>query len=285
MALRSVSFLCCAGLATTIAFSSACDDESDRRDAAPGSSGNVAEAGQRAASEDSTGGIGGAAPDSSDSSGSGERASGGSTPAGASMGGSPAGEAGATLGGNSALSGAGGQPSEEAARYTFDSDRESWEVRYAEPANLADIANLVWSSNDGDPAPGMLELIAPFGGAAQNVGFGVVLPAPTDLRGKTIRARVQIHLGLDADLGAHPARAKIYVLSGSNNVHADTGRSIGQTGAWSSVALEVSAPAFVDTRSGSYDPGDIREIGVEIATDDATGTAMTGVVFVDTLTF
>lgn len=280
MASRTFLSVFRAGLVTSVVFASGCGGVDD----SGGRGGGISDAGQSAGGSITGGGLGGTPAGGSSS---GDPSTGGvaSTAGDSSGGGATAGGQAVETGGEPGTGGEGGEPSEATKGYTFDSDRASWEVRSTDPVSLAGVANLVWSFDDGNPQPGMLELIAPFSGSDQRVAIGVRLPAPVDLRGKTVRAYIRISFGVDGDLAAHPASAKIYVSSGSNDVHAEAGRSIDTTEAWTSVAFEASNPALIDTGSGEYDPSDIREIGIQLDTGGTSMTAQAAVDLIDTVSY
>jgi hypothetical protein len=132
----------------------------------------------------------------------------------------------------------------------------------------------------------MLQLVAPFNSAGQSVRVGIPFSTPVNLAGKTVVANVEVVYGLAADLAATPAGGRIYVRSGVASVYADTGyQNLDAGGKWFGLSLNASAPAFVDTSAGSYDATDIREIGVEIATNRMATTTTTAVVTIDTVAY
>jgi hypothetical protein len=168
--------------------------------------------------------------------------------------------------------------------WPFDSDLQSWQLRSTIPTTLQGIVTLVWSGDDGDPEPGMLQLIAPFDSASQSALVGIAFAAPVDLTGKTVRAKIKVVYGLASDLGSTPAGAKIYVRSGVANVYADSGaQDLNAQGKWFDLSLNASAPTFLENGGSGYDASDIREIGIVIDTNSTAVTTTTAVVAIDTV--
>ena len=85
-----------------------------------------------------------------------------------------AGASSAGANGGTQTAGAGGNGGSVAITksWAFDSGLESWEVRATVPTALQGIVALVWSGDNGDPQPGMLQLVAPFDSAGQSVRVG-----------------------------------------------------------------------------------------------------------------
>jgi hypothetical protein len=181
--------------------------------------------------------------------------------------------------------GNGGAPQGTTESWTFDSGPEAWEVRSTNPTTLQDVVVLVWSGDDGNPRPGMLQLVAPFDSAGQSAQIGLRPASPLDLTGKTLSANVKVAYGLGADLAANPGGARIYVRSGNASTRATSAfRNLDAAGQWFSLSLDASAPSVVDTSAGSYDVTDVREIGIEIASNSTAGST-TGVIVIDTVAF
>jgi len=217
--------------------------------------------------------------------------------------------AGATAAGGSSTSSAGtGGATMKTKIYSFDADLEGWDFVYGSSGALpgdAGTATVIkktdpgmtvkWVATGGDPAstPGAMEIDIPFTSAAQYVGVGINLglaitgQAQLDLTGKVLTANVKLvsQAGDATDLMNNPDGAKLYAKSGMNYVYAAGAHLNTTVGTWTTLSLDFSAPSSVDETNGTFDPSDIREIGVQLETSGTTTTAMSAVVLVDTITY
>jgi hypothetical protein len=161
-------------------------------------------------------------------------------------------------------------------------DKEGWDFVETEPAELRNLVTVVWSGDDGEPAPGMLEAIVPFDGPDQIARVGAPLEA-VDLSDKELTGNVQLFTGLDGNLASNPGTIRLYVRSGPTGVTAyGPARPLDATGSWLTLALDASDP---DSVAAGYDSMDVREIGVEFGTNGATDSASVAVVLVDTVAY
>lgn len=195
-------------------------------------------------------------------------------------GGSSVGGGSATMGGRSG-GGAGGNGTGGAVTgegWTFETDMEEgpqWVASYSSPATLAAASDVSHDATEGNPDPGALRIVIPFaatqtGGAEGNqkvhlgasVGNASADETALDLTGKTIRARFKLVEGLTTDT-ANPGGAKLYVKSGEEFLWADGGWTNIETLNWMALTINVSSPVY---KTVGFDPTDIREIGIEIAT-------------------
>lgn len=211
-------------------------------------------------------------------------------------------------GGSNAATGTGGTGGTGTVTkiYSFDSDLEGWIVQYTSAGVIgsgpmlgtnaplipkADVM-LSWTSTDGNPStpPGAMELRIPYTTASQYVGVGVSLAAPVNLTGKVLTANVKVVSGLgDAvDLVSNPGGAKLYAKSGPAYIYAAGDyKSVSAIGTWYQITFTLSTPSFtaVDPDGGTFDPSDIREIGVQLDTGGTTTTATAAVDMIDAVQY
>jgi hypothetical protein len=215
----------------------------------------------------------------SDTSG-GSNATGGS---GVSVGGGTS-TMGGRAGGGASGSGTGGAATGEG--WTFDTDMEEgpqWVASYSSPATLAAASDVSHDATEGNPGPGSLRIVIPFaatqaGGPEGNqkihvgasVGTASADETALDLTGKTVRARFKLVEGLTTDT-TNPGGAKLYVKSGEDFVWADGGWTNIETLNWMALTINVSSPLY---QAPGFDPTDIREIGIEIATSGGVAATM-----------
>jgi hypothetical protein len=218
-------------------------------------------------------------------------AAGGATATGASGSTSIAGTSGASTGTT---------PSQS---YTFDMDLQGWKVQYTSSGPLpgdagtapviapADVM-ISLNNTDGDPAtpPGALQLNIPYSTASQYVGAGISLPVKVDLTGKIITANVKVVSGLGTalDLMSNGGGAKLYVKSGAGYVYAaGTYTSVTVTGVWIPLTFDLSDPSYIDMTNdaGTFNPSDIREIGIQLDTGGMTTTAEPAVDLIDSVSY
>ncbi len=217
--------------------------------------------------------------------------------AGTDSGGTDSGDAGATsTGQGGADTGSGITKS-----YTFDTGMEGFVVQDSSAAMDVDpvlIADIMLSHNDaeGEPDPGSLQLDIPYSAASQYVSTGVDIrpadmraltdPGP-DLSGKTVTAWVRIESGYGEaeDLMNAPGNAKLYVKTGADYVYGSaTVSNLTAIGVWLELTFEVDYPGY-KAATGTYDPTDVREIGIQFDTNMASTTAAPAVVLIDTISY
>jgi hypothetical protein len=217
-----------------------------------------------------------------------------------STGGAPA--AGGGTSGSTSIAGTGGGSGAAVTKsYTFDMDVETWKVQYTSSGALPGDAGtapliapgdvmLSWNNMDGNPAtpPGAIQLNIPYSTASQYVGAGISLATKVDLTGKIIHANIKVvsGLGTAADLMSNPGGAKLYAKSGTGYVYAaGTYTNVTVTGAWIPITFDLSDPSYVDKTNdaGSFDPSDIREIGIQLDTSGTSTTAEPAVDLIDTV--
>jgi hypothetical protein len=111
-------------------------------------------------------------------------------------------------------------------------------------------------------------------------------PGP-DLSGKTITAWVRIESGFGEaeELMTAPGNAKLYVKTGADYVYGSaTVANLTAIGVWLQLTFEVDFPGY-QAETGTYDPTDVREIGVQLDTNMASTTAAPAVVLIDTISY
>lgn len=222
----------------------------------------------------------------------------------AGTGGSTSSTGGATSGtGGDDTTGTGGDggadPGSSAARsWSFDPGTEEldgWNASFSNPESLALDATLSLNTEEGDPDVGSLQVVIPFeatqvGGDDQNqkihlgVSVGVAAGEPAlDLTGKTVTARFRLLEGLTADV-MFPPGVKLYVKSTDGAFRwADGGWTNIESLNWMTVSINVSNPSYNDD---DFDPSDIVEIGLEIATNgDQTEDLEPATVLIDSVSY
>jgi hypothetical protein len=184
-------------------------------------------------------------------------------------------------GGTVDAGGSGGTaPATPAQIWSFDTSTEDWVFGWSNVEGLIDASLLEHDADEGDPDPGSLIATIPFTEPSQKVTVAVNFEA-VDLSGNTVQARVKLTSGMNI-LPENPGGAKLYVKSGADYVYADSGW-VNLQAAWTTLTLSASNPGgYVDTAAGTYDPKDIREIGIEFATGEA-GEYVTATVNVDSV--
>lgn len=248
---------------------------------ASGSSGASPSGGSPAAGGSAGGAQGGSAGSGGASGSNGGGA--GSAPVGGSAGtaGSSAAGSGAAGGSAGGAAGAGGGAN-TGSGWTFDDTIEAWAISYADPSSLTDDATLSWDASSGDPSNGSLELVIPFSGVNQKLDVSTALTGE-DLSGQVLSAKVRLDSGLGSD-AENPGGAKLYVKTGEGYVYADGGWvNLDTAGTWVTLTIDVSTPAGY-VAPGTYEPSDVREVGIEIATG-GDGTFTSATLHVDTVVY
>lgn len=240
-------------------------------------------------------------------------AAGGAAAGGAAAGGAAAGgteavagspSAGESSGGSSTagMDGAGG--SGEPLVYPFDTDLQTWKLEYTSsgtygppatpmtaPKILEADVGVAWTNMEGNPAtpPGAIKVSIPYATPSQYVGVGISLPVGVDLTDKIIRAKVKVLSGLGdpVDLMTNPGGAKLYVKTGVGYVYAaGTFTNLNVIGSWIAITFDLTAPSFVAmSEAGTFDPKDVREIGIQFDTGSTTTTPMPAVELIDSVTY
>jgi len=185
--------------------------------------------------------------------------------------------------------------------YTFDEDVEEFVVSDSssavgvDPVVKGDIV-LGHNATEGEPDAGSLQMDIPFSTASQYVSAGVDIrpanmrattdPGP-DLSTKTITAWVRIESGYgdETELMTAPGNAKLYVKTGADYVYGSaTVDNLTAIGVWLQLTFKVSQPGYM-AETGTYDPTDVREIGIQLDTNMASTTAAPAVVLIDTISY
>ena len=238
-------------------------------------------------SDDATGGTG-----------AGGAAEGGASGGSAPIAGSPG--AGESSGGSSPEGGSPGAGAGGIIIYPFETDLQTWKVQYTSSgmygtppvaAPLIAPADVVmtWTNAEGNPAPGAVKLEIPYATASQYVGVGISLAVGVDLTDKIIQAKVKVLSGLGdpLDLMTNPGGAKLYVKTGTGYVYAaGTFTNVTAVGTWIPITFDLAEPSYVAmSEAATFDPKDVREIGIQLDTSGTTTTAMPAVILVDSVTY
>ena len=166
--------------------------------------------------------------------------------------------------------------------YFFDEGREQFRVLWTQPAGLLSSAQeITWVNNEGSPELGALFLEVPFNDVNQKVEIAIGNLPNLDMSGKVLSAQVKLGSGLNTDSG-NPGGAKLYVKSAQGFVFADGGWVNLAAGDWTKISLIADTPSFA--AGDTYDPTQIVEIGVEVATGGA-GIFQQATILIDSITW
>jgi hypothetical protein len=134
---------------------------------------------------------------------------------------------------------------------------------------------VTWGHDEGEgfQGPGFARLVIRFEGSGGFVDFAKDVPS-LDLSNKRITVEVKLESG-------PITTAALYVKTGVNHTYADAGKATLIAGQW--VQLAFPGPSGVGFMSGANDMGDVREIGIELAS--ATPTNLPAVVFIDSVRY
>lgn len=186
--------------------------------------------------------------------------------------------------------------------YDFEEDIEAWYFAFADPASLippqpmgdagvapAPAEGVATAAHDaaGDPSgnPGSIRLELPFSGPAQKISYEVGLATGdtgVNLAARRISVRISVVSGYSTD-PMNPPGLKLYAKTGATSLYADSGYiniapgADWQTFSWSN----VSSPTYVDP-AGTYEPTDVRQIGIEFDTGSA-GVYAPATILLDTV--
>jgi hypothetical protein len=147
------------------------------------------------------------------------------------------------------------------------------------------------TTDDGDPDPGAFEATIPYDQPSQWVSFGINFD-PVDLSNRVISAKIKIASGPGTaeELMTAPVGTKVYAKSGMSYCYAngayfnqgDTGHTVGE---WQTIQFNLLRPPDFVATGCTFDPADIREIGVQFDTNSMLMNATEAVVLVDTITY
>src|SRR5690606_32659050 len=136
-------------------------------------------------------------------------------------------------------------------------------------------------AQNGDRTPGVLRLEAPFDAANQKIDVQASFK-PTNMQGRTLRARVRLQSGLSDDRN-NPGGIKLFAKAGANYGYASGEWTYLRPGeGWVDVTLDCDAPILVPD---SFDATEVRQVGVELRTFNETTGATEAIVFVDAISY
>jgi hypothetical protein len=233
---------------------------------------------------DSTGGTSAATGGTPVASGGTSAATGGTSAASggtsAATGGTTTSTGGTATGGTSAATG--GVPGATCGStplYTFDADLQGFAVGTLNPTTLA-APTLSWDSAVGNPTAGSLSLSATFTGTTQGVPVGKALSTPLDLTSRLLKVSVRVDTDPAAS-SSNPAGIQLFVKSGPQYIYANNGWTNLAAGGWIELVFDPTSPGYTGTADGStFNPADIRELGVEMDTG-GSGTFGAGAIHID----
>jgi hypothetical protein len=144
------------------------------------------------------------------------------------------------------------------------------------------VATATHDPSDGSPDPGSVLFNLPFSTIEQKISYEITIAdggTGVDLTGRTLRCRLKVDSGLATPDG--PAGLKLYVKSGGTSLYADGGwNNINVDGQWQTFTWGVGGVVGYVDPTGTHNPADVRQVGIEIATGSA-GTFSEGVVHFD----
>jgi len=191
-------------------------------------------------------------------------------------------------GGSTGTGGGGGGAVAPRFSNTFDADKQSWTLSDYVDANYFNwgattnpdsgvgldggvAPTLEWSSTDGDPNPGSLQVTVTFTGFKQYIDPQINLPTPQDFSGAhgIVKARIRLKSGsfpaggiqFHVSSGLTSPNAYVYVSAPFIN-----STSLTAGGPWITVNLDTSTVAPTDGRV--FDPTQIVQIGIQFTTGD-----------------
>ena len=218
----------------------------------------------------SAGGIGGTAGGGAGRGGSTAGTGGGSAGRGGSAGAGVGGTGGGGTTGAGGTAGAGGAVTIDS--WTFD---VSGDADFRAVALSAPDGSTTWV-NDGDPAPGCVEIFGNLSSAYTQALLGISYSA--DLRGVILSAYIKVVTGFSP---TYPGHAFAYAKSGSNIILAAGVVATVSAGPWLKLTLSMDQPDYSDT---GFDASQIVEFGVIIEAPAGHETAVTARVDTITLT-
>src|SRR5262249_6180140 len=132
---------------------------------------------------------------------------------------------------------------------------------------------LSWDSAVGNPMPGSLQVMAPYSGPNQYVlvqkDYGT--SNPQNWMGRKLHVRIRV-----TD-GAFKGGAQVLIKTGAAFGSGGTYMTLAMNNNWQEVILDLTSPMSKGT-SGTYDPSQVVQFGVELNTGSA-GTGSTPVTF------
>ncbi len=159
-------------------------------------------------------------------------------------------------------------------QYAFNSSVEGFTISYSPDVSGGTVSH---DSGQGDPASGAMKLDLPFNGTDQQIHASIVLPSSQNLTGKTITMRVKLESGLNSSPD-NPGGATVFAKSGDGYTWgAGQWTNLSSSDGWVTVQFQVTA-------DGGFNPADVREIGIKLATG-STGSFSSAVVYVDTISY
>ncbi len=195
------------------------------------------------------------------------------------------GRAGSAAGGVSSAGapgegGAGGGAPTVGGSFDFESDLEGWAIT-ADAAGLCSGSTCAThAAGAGYDAVGSVELVVPFSDASQAVSFGYDLPEPQDLSGRVYSVWIYADSGALGNPAARQPSIEIYALSGTGGTRAGEVSVFPNEGQWFELTFDFDA----HQGAGGFDAGDVRQIGVTVATPVA-GTNGTLTIHLDAVVF
>ena len=108
------------------------------------------------------------------------------------------------------------------------------------------------------------------------------------MTGRIITADIKLvdGVGDPDDLMTNPAGAKLYAKAGEAYVYnAGYFESITVQGEWITISYDLADPGYEDAAAGTFDPTDIREIGVQFDTSGTSTSAQPGTWLLDNVSW
>jgi hypothetical protein len=257
-------------------------DDAEDGDSSAGGDGTGGNSGGTGGGTGGKGGSGGTGGKNAGGTG-GKASAGGSAGTGGSAGNDGSGGAGTSgsggRGGSAGSGNMGNVPLAYVPVWTFDDDVQGFAVGYSDPETLGPTSMASHTDAEGAPDDGSIEITIPFDGPGQTLELGVTPPAPLNLEGRRLAARVKLDSGF---FGAtdDPGGVVLYAKSGNDLTYADGGWTELVPSEWIIVELDLADPAYDD----GIDPADVGELGVAFSTSDTEDAGWTtATLFVDSI--
>ncbi|HEY3499538.1 MAG TPA: hypothetical protein VGK73_32835, partial [Polyangiaceae bacterium] len=165
--------------------------------------------------------------------------------------------------------------------FTFDSDLQGWQLYATSPERLEGGTRVRYDGQNGDRSPGVMVLEAPFDSSNQKIEVQGSLNQ-TDMRGRTIRARVRLGAGLSSDQN-YPGGIKLFAKAGASYGYASGAWTYLRPGeSWVDLTLDCDHPVLIPNE---FDPKEVRQIGVELRTFSETTNVSAAVVYLDSVSY
>ena len=165
--------------------------------------------------------------------------------------------------------------------FTFDADVQGWELYATSPERLESTTRVRYDAQNGDKSPGVLVMEAPFDSSNQKIEVQGNVNS-TDMRHRTIRARVRLGSGLSSD-ATYPGGIKLFAKAGATYGYASGPWTYLRPGeGWVDVTLDCDSPVLVPDE---FDASQVRQIGAELRVFNETTNVSRATVYLDSVSY